>query len=123
MTTLIDREIDALVAAQVMGWGRVTPYLPPKTDGGSSAQPFGDPVPGVRDNRTIVPNYSTNIADAWKVVEHLRSTGLRSVITPDWHKSWSVAVYRREELVYQSYWFDTAPLAICHAALAVNANV
>ncbi len=58
---------------------------------------------------------STNIAHAWEVVERLRPTGARLILTdygPDWD-----AVFRRSDDTYECAQADTAPLAICLAAL------
>jgi hypothetical protein len=64
------------------------------------------------------PRYSTDVAAAWLVVEKMREMGLRPILMPDWGHQWQVKVYRESEHIVETAWFDTAPLAICRAALA-----
>lgn len=56
------RELDALIADKVMGWIDVHR----EGDWGYLGRPFG----AFRDFR--IPNYSTEITEAWEIVEKLR---------------------------------------------------
>lgn len=70
------------------------------------------------------PNYSTDIAAAWKVVERLTSTGFSIslvVLTSAAHASFYIPNTRYSVYAASS---DTAPMAICLAALkAVGVDV
>jgi hypothetical protein len=93
------RELDALVAEKVMG---------------------ADVV--VRDGRAYIngnpydrlPNYSTDIAHAWQIVE--RMADWRVVIERVPSGEWEVMFDTRR--VFENVKADTLPLAICRAALA-----
>ena len=67
--------------------------------------------------RLYVPRYSSDIAAAWQVVERMRKRGLRPIIVSDWNEQWQCEVYRKSEWVAQSRWYNSAPRAICEAAL------
>ncbi len=106
--TLTKREIDRLVAERVMGWTNL--YL--------EGSRFGTTPEG--KSHRIVPQYSSDMSAAWEVVERLRHSGYEGGI--DW---------TRPELGYEcAFWSspippdemqpsraETAPLAICLAAL------
>lgn len=128
------RELDALIAEKVMGATVVYPYR---------SEP-GHPYPGVNPIWTDepwqatsnpqsisglenVPHYSTNIADAWMVVEKMgRWHGFDfMIVMPDpeqtfhlrtYEAGWYEATNDGPERRVVSY-ADTAPLAICLAAL------
>lgn len=94
------RELDALVAAKVMGW---------------------QPNPGWLTAERHIPSYSTDIAVAWQIAEAMRlaaipeeewaSGGWRAAQEPFNAPGW----YERD--VNDWEWAETAPLAICRAAL------
>ena len=117
------RELNALVAKEVMGWERIQMKHPP---GGVSwpTPPKGFDVPNNRF--ASIPLYSTSIAAAWEVVEKLRDSGLTVDICSDAvDEEWEVEVWRPEEeneygqvRVATPGYADTAPHAICLAALA-----
>jgi hypothetical protein len=103
------REIDRLVDKHVMNSNMViweeTPYLRARMK---------------RDDE--IPHYTTNIADAWQVAEKLRETKIFSL-----YDAWDeddnkifCAVFEYNDTYhvvdYKGY-ADTAPLAICLAAL------
>ena len=75
-------------------------------------------LPSLKECRTV-PHYSTQIADAWLVVEKLRkanwnvSTWYTYVVLAD--SKWRCK-FEGDELTYQAE-ATTAPLAICLAAL------
>jgi len=117
------RELDALVAERVMGhpgrfvervnindrwWDRTT-WLPWEEE---PEKPHGGTAVG-----QMPPRYSTDIETAWKVVERLR-TDWRFLFQETPGRKWRAmfSSHRRQEA-----WFmddaDTAPLAICRAAL------
>lgn len=107
------RELDALVAEKVMGWTGIKPYL--KSVGQHEFLTYvgwfqEDGLPKVE-----IPHYSTDIAEAWKVVEKFK--GDRDIrIDSDFDGGY---------WVYPSPVFNkpihakTAPHAICLAALNI----
>lgn len=99
-------ELDRLVAEKVMGWEPVS----------SGLRMRGSPpdlwlCKGGRRRVMRAWNPSTNIAQAWEVVERCRSLGHRVTLQLDgaW-RVWINGGLPSED--------DTAPLAICFAALA-----
>jgi hypothetical protein len=79
----------------------------------------------------LVPDYSTSIAAAWSVVEKLIEEGFCPALLHDDHKSWTLAFDASSPLgpryegfanVIAGEWADTAPLAICKAALLIAAH-
>jgi hypothetical protein len=107
------RELDALVAEKVMGW---------------KVRPDRYPVDATGQSQFRVPEYSTDIAAAWRVVEQMRQVGW-FVQIHDHTTSWEVALGRPEWVtsdLYQARVMPsassvTAPHAICLAALAALA--
>lgn len=100
------RALDALVAEKVMG--EPVTWLPTALshrDPHQSGEVFG------AKGWHRVPSYSTDIADAWLVVEKMRERGFVISATPN-QQSWC-ATFGAD-----SVWGETAPLAICRAALA-----
>lgn len=106
---MTNREIDALIAAKVMGlcheemWG-IMDY---REDGSPVLMPD-------------FPPYSSDIAAAWQVVEKLRDEGLHSCVfqyADNLH--WSAQFDEHELDVIRApiVKADTAPMAICLAAL------
>lgn len=130
------RELDALIAEKVMGWNWVNVFsnalmiVPPIGDKLRHAHKYVDK--GIPDN---MPHYSTNIADAWLVVEKLKGMGFGVTINEVCKRS---GFYKYNDNVL-GYWHcnftvsdkddndkllktnpeiaETAPLAICLAAL------
>lgn len=94
----MSRKIDALVAEHIMGW------------------------PGQKINvdwsipRGPLPNYSTNIADAWEVVEKF-TYGWQVGLTMDNEVSCSLVVDKIGISPSIEVFAPTAPMAICIAAL------
>lgn len=129
------RELDALVAEKVMGWVNVaclnggnTPTGEPDDDWNRDAR--NDPrhggtgIPQV--HRLEVPDYSTQINDAWEVVEKLKRDGWNVSLGGD--NGWGCTIYKihaQGGKNFSSTWeesfgpinAETAPLAICLAAL------
>lgn len=129
------RELDAAVAKEVMemdvrqlvddlgrpdGWVRLY-HL------GEDGQAHGvEVLDGERVIRRSVPPYSTDIAAAWEVVEHMRTEGAANARPEDAPMRY---LFKLDEDAgfaacfvgpYDLYWsseHDTAPEAICRAAL------
>lgn len=114
------RELDALIAEKVMGFIAYKVQLvapPPRVRTMDELQHIGEPL----------PHYSTNIADAWEVVEKLgRWHGFDfMIVMPDPEQTFHLRTYEAgwyeatndgpERRVVSDA--DTAPLAICLAAL------
>lgn len=98
------RELDALVAEKVMGWKSVE-------------HRFEDPfhrwdgiAPEHGSHRFTVPDFSTDIAAAWEVVEKLNDLILERDVTAEGTR-YNVVIDGIET------WAETAPHAICLAAL------
>ncbi len=103
------REIDRLIAEQVMGWTNLS----------VAGNRFGT-TPEGKVHR-IVPPYSTDMSAAWVVVEKLRLLGYRGGI--DWARADSEyeCYFEASPILSerQSSRAETAPMAICLAALKV----
>ena len=125
-TELTGRALDAAVAERVMGWldGRVShPDKWAKTfDGRQRPWPIWVDEAG----RHISEDYfgpSTDIAAAWQVVEVMKAEGYVCDIgtsLPDSNNGGKVSVffwYPRGERAHAISLADTAPEAICRAAL------
>ena len=127
------RELDALVAGKVMGWTCVRTESgwdngPDPVTGGPQIGWYGQP-PGEEwegNSGQIIEEYSTDIATAWKVVEVLAKKGYALALqAPDSvdmnecyrrFKRWT-ADFSQMEYPSTEAEADTAPLAICLAAL------
>ena len=97
------RELDALVAERVMGWTL------------SDNRMFGRPPGWTDPNNLSIPRYSTNIRDAWDVVEKIHDIQPRFVLEPQPFvrpRLWWCSVYGHDRVAA-----PTAALAICLAAL------
>jgi hypothetical protein len=100
------REMDALIAKNIFEW---TIVKTKRNNWFELQSGLWKPDDGATD----FPHYSTDIAAAWQVIEKMRGeeSGMR--------------VYRIESMSYWQFGFrgapwaeaDTAPLAICRAAL------
>jgi hypothetical protein len=106
------RELDALIAANVMGWepAVVANYpwqmIPPGED---------------RYIVRLVPHYSADMAAAWAVVEKLNALGYEVNLynePPTAHHGWGwEAIVGNKDDDHTSMLCDTGPVAICRAAL------
>jgi len=109
MNIAASRQTDILIAEKVMGLS---------LDWEFAEFQNGEPaVPTLRDKYDeigILPFYSTNISDAWNVVEKLRLT-----IEPTAINKWYVHQGAGSDGVYAG----TAPLAICRAALLYVSSI
>lgn len=110
------RELDALIAEKVMG-------LPEPDLKGHTIVPLPDSVRSEAWSK--IPEYSTNIADAWLVVEKLKDKDLHFVfgtvvfdnlggnrLTKNYGAFFGALGERIEQIEA-----ETAPLAICLASL------
>lgn len=95
-------ELDAIIAEKVMGWKRV-----PGTESGAWMDPC------TNDGRMGSWSPSTDIAAAWEVVEKLKLSLIPT------NKGWIVSQHHLFEGPFGED--ETAPLAICRAALAAIA--
>lgn len=111
------RALDAFIAEQVMGFrcgvdkgnGKIS-WFANNAYGGEHTPPMA-----WKDNNYNVPNYSTNISDAWKVVKKFKSI---EVTKSD--DAYIVFIYDKSVTLantFESTAESTAPLAICKAAL------
>jgi hypothetical protein len=109
------REMDALIAEKVMGYSLDYEF----------ADVLGAPtVKELRDKYDewgLLPNYSTDIADAWQVVDKIYVHSLRRIVNgePDKPALWQVFIYADSTL---SGIAETPALAICRAALMAVSN-
>jgi hypothetical protein len=103
------RELDALVAEKVMAWIDVT---------GEWGYLMGNGL------QRRIPEYSTRIEDAWKVVEHLRAGPWR-VDMLDCKPVWEVSCWWHDSdgdvppQLPHCRKSESLPLAICLAALCI----
>jgi hypothetical protein len=122
------REMDVLIAERVMGWRRVQWA----TEAGRAIEPGwmlvneidwatdhyraarSDELPS-SDFDVLVPRYSTDIPAAWPVLEKLMAD---FNVELRWDgRRWTCCVIHP---FYRGHAADTAPLAICRAALAAT---
>ena len=127
------RELDALVAEKVMEFRRIDISL---NDEQKPLVPLDWADSLVRDTHWwgkdvnyLVPHYSTRIQDAWLVVEKLVDDGFCPALIFDDDGQWALAndgvqnIRKEGDLLYTTFFIDgklfadTAPLAICLAAL------
>lgn len=124
------RELDALVAEKVMGWRKVArveawDHGPDQKTGGPQVNWFGGPPDFPEwNNGQPVRCYSTDIAEAWLVVEKLRP-GKFVWIKDCGSFGWRVEILSSNSTDVQvdfAVVADTATLAICRAALKSALN-
>lgn len=128
------RELDALIAVRVMGIAPADVRVRGEVDTPLvrvwNASPFWR-QDGRHDRYGLTmnadaPPYSTDIAAAWKVVERLKEAGHEIHVTNSWPYNrgsrWMCEVCSGNEATPNTIWHsakaDTAPLAICRAALS-----
>jgi hypothetical protein len=113
------RELDALVAGKVMGWLDVKKQSIANAMGQHVMDDYvGLPVAAAAPP-VLIPRYSTMIQEAWKVADKLRGeVQFVAVISgkgPQGTQPWICKVNREGSFLEERA--DTAPLAICLAAL------
>jgi len=105
----MSRELDALVAEKVMGWvhidGFVVTMAVPSWDQGNNVY-----------LEVAKWNPSTSISDAWLVIEEVTKAGHRNRYPVLWQDK-GTDLWACEFGCVQGRWCDTAPEAICRAAL------
>ena len=124
-----NREIDALVAEKVMGWG-VKHFEASQNENSPVVQKLErwcvegiDIPPEDEENDWLfgnMPWFSTNISDAWQVVEKMAKYGI-AIHTPrdseKGHMPWRVVIATDISGLAKAVNGETAPMAICLAAL------
>jgi len=110
-------EMDALVAERVMGW-QLSEYRIVRPDGSSFDAPIREMWDDPLYSRYSLPPYSTDIAAAWQVVEHMRTIefDIDLLLMPDSQDRCCLEHSARIESKVCAYAPDM-PLAICRAAL------
>ena len=113
------REMDMLIAVEVMGW-RVDAETAYSPSGSANARQveMGEPW---------LPYYSTDMSDAWMVMEKMESHPDEILLSLSRHGTthenlvWG-ATFRECRGQQKDFYFEanTAPLAICRAALLTN---
>ena len=113
------REMDAMVGAKVMGCrvkrGKSNIYC------GCDRAPHNDNLSAAAERSyPALDHYSTDITAAWKLVEKL-ADGIHCVfdLVLDWDGGWYACFEPAGGDKYGASNVDTAPLAICRAALRV----
>ena len=101
-------ELDILVAEKVMA------FTISKTDLHGRPGNFVTYNKGVTQICYSVPHYSTNISEAWRIVEKMGPYKLESMHNSE--KSWHKATFWRGMVGFPVN-ADTVPLAICRSAL------
>jgi len=104
------RELDALIAEKVMDEKIGSGHRSMIVHG-----PFEECDCISHDEAGVLPRYSTQIADAWLVVEKMRERSFRWVINSENH-NWDIYLEDRRMGRGEGH-TTTAPLAICLAAL------
>jgi hypothetical protein len=117
------RELDALVAGNVMGWLEVRKQSIANAMGQHVMDDFvGLPQAGA-PQPVLVPRYSTMIQEAWKVADKLRNESqFVAVISgkgPQGVQPWICKINREGSFLEERA--DTAAHAICLAALKARA--
>lgn len=108
------KELDAEVASKVMGWVNETKFVHNWT------RPSDIPGP-TRNDLSDIPNYSTDLNDAWKVVEKIYT--LQRGLTFQIHdRGHGFIVQFHDYTCEEQYWVDNGesiPHKICLAAIRV----
>ncbi|CEH28850.1 hypothetical protein AM501_27405 [Aneurinibacillus migulanus] len=104
------RELDILVAEKVMGWFWENEILVSPI-GDEKRQRVGVYINGIPH---LLPKYSTDMADAWKVLERMQDRYQRGLM-PTSFGTWVCRGYLPETAKIQVQ--AEAPLAICLSAL------
>lgn len=128
------RELDALVAEKVMGWHSkqvplsmfqphvmVDLWYTAENELISSTDLINQSV-----KAGVLPHFTTNISDAWRIVEHMRQNKYH-IATDDRHEQdapWWCEFATEEYTIGSQATAETFPLAICLAALrAVGVSI
>ena len=113
------RELDALVAEKVMGWLEVAKKPIANAFGQAVMEDYVGKPTASAAQPMLVPRFSTMIQEAWKVADKLRGeVQFLAVISgkgPQGTQPWICKINREGAFLEERA--DTAPLAICLAAL------
>ena len=101
----MSRELDAQIAEKIFGWVHIDKF----TISGAWQLPGGF-------QRIDCPHYSTNIADAWEVVEKMVELGHKVEIESCYNNTWRCG-FTKDFVTNQCPYALTLPEAICKAAL------
>ena len=114
------REMDALIAERVMGHEVNKNVTVWRTGGKTWIEPYGEGF-------TTLAYYSTDIAAAWQIVELMTKNGYAPNLVNDDNGNWYLAFDGTQDLGTVTFvtaftdipelWCESAPLAICRAAL------
>lgn len=104
------REMDALVAEKVFGCDPLNARVGLHKNGDLEYY-WGYPV-----GHDIAPAYSTDISDAWRVIEHMQSLGWSWEVLNTTKTAFGAVFSMSQDDVYGTD-AETVPLAICKAAL------
>jgi len=122
-----DDEINIAIATKVMGWTTVRVQKNFWTVESHLIPPGCEQTPHTvcrysQDGVTVMPildggfpNYSTSISDAWRLLERLKASMFVAVYASRSGFEVSIIVSNDKVVVQDA---DTAPMAICRAALA-----
>lgn len=127
---------NAWVAEDVMGWLKTDQRRIDHQNWLEYPQEWYLKPNGDIENVTNIPEYSTDIAAAWEVVEKLRSRQMPIVLHGDeWHSGgdWQVTIYNLREhmgvlgrgahkVTVLGRGDPSAPLAICRAAIKATSK-
>ena len=109
------RELDAAVAAKVMGWHDVKFQPIANAFGEKVLDEYAGHPPNDLLKNAIIPKYSSNIQFAWEVLEKLKSVSVFAAVISAKGQPWVCKVNKDTAFVEERA--DAAPLAICKAAL------
>ena len=112
------RELDTLVAERVMGWKLKSHKW---IDGETRLGDFPEDKKETGTSYRRVLKYTTDISAAWEVVEKMNSEGFAFYIL--WTTGIPWAMFDKDSSMEYSAEADTAPLAICRAALLIMTKV
>jgi hypothetical protein len=108
------RELDAEIAEKVFGY--TLDYEFADTLGAPCVTELRDQY----DEWGMLPHYSTEIDDAWYVVDKMRREGWRVSVSEVSDALWNCRFCPEDTAAYVFALADTPPLAICLAALKVG---
>lgn len=109
------RELDAAIAAKVMGWHDVKFQPIANAFGEKVLDEYAGHPPNDLLKNAIIPKYSSNIQFAWDVLEKLKSISVFAAVISAKGQPWVCKVNKDTAFVEERA--DAAPLAICKAAL------
>jgi hypothetical protein len=109
------RELDAAIAAKVMGWHDVKFQPIANAFGEKVLDEYAGHPPNDLLKNAIIPKYSSNIQFAWDVLEKLKTISVFAAVISAKGQPWVCKVNKDTAFVEERA--DAAPLAICKAAL------